>query len=1461
MKKLLSTLIGLATLLSPVSASAVYIVDQGGTGVNTLPTMLLQGNTKSAISGTSSPTVATINATSTTASSSFANGLNLTGGCFSILGACLFNTNWSTTSSNYWLTQTPLGLFFSTTSSNYAVGASIAGTTTTALAEGTNLYFTNARAVSALAGLYEVPLTFIAPLFRTANSISWFGLATTSQPASSNILVSNGTNGVFGVATTTATCTGTVTCAVHTVIGASPVTINGSGASSTLLIDNNTFSGLVTFVQNIVGNITGNAGTATKLATPRAINGVNFDGSAAITINAASSTLLGDNNTFSNVLSTFAGLAAKATQLATPRAINGVNFDGTAPITINAASSTLLADNNNWSGINKNANGNTITVQASYVVSTSTKTGDFTDVQSAINALPSTGGLIHVKCGTYTLPTGINGIAPTVSGTIIEGEGLCTQFNFDKANTTNAIQPNTSNLTNITLRDFYIHQTNATFGGIGINASNTPLIIVQNIKIDGTATSTSIKDTKNLSFYQVWENLDLRGNTSCLDIGGNPVNDNKFKDIRCATQSGNNGFAYYIDSSSSNGAQGNVFDHINSEPTGAGTGLTGIYCANCVDNQFIAPYIENNATGWNMTSNSQRNTFHGGEFVGNTTYTNAGSNNQWLGVDKETKAYNLIMASTTIADVSGNDATVPSLSFIGNTNFAKASQIINMIFSNTTDTGDGLKITNPGSGNSINVVSGKSILQAFTFTNATGTGATTTTNFSNIFTGGFLSIGTSTASTTIYGNSTSTFAGGVNLSNGGCFSIAGVCLSTGGSGALPDWNKQTNFGVLSLTPTTTIPVWANNGIYASSTSQFANIQLYGSSSLQNFTALNATTSNATTTTFNVSGLSTVGVGTGATLATNIQFLNNQNGVAGIAVHNSTAGNEMAMFAGSNGDGSIGSISNSNFKIQTNNTAVAWFTPTGSFALASSTPWGFFSINAFNKGTTPLMVVSSSTGSGATTSPFVLDYLGNLSLTGGSTTLMNFTALNSTSTNATSTNFFSTIGTHTNLTVTSAPIFSALTGLLKGNGSSPLTVAVNGTDFSLNSALSCGAGSHLATVAANGVFTCTADTGTGGGDSFTHPTSFGTTTSATTTALWTKIGLYASTTFMFDNATGTSATTTNSLWSLFSTGDLGRFRTLTATGTGVLNQSSFQNFTFVNATGTNSTSTSEYAFNTFGDIGQFRLINATGTTATSTFSGAVRVATSSNSALTVLDKFGTTYLNVNSASTTGPILEVEMATNTDSLFTVLQNRNVGVSTSSPQALFAVHGQSNFYNPNIFMVASSSKTATTTHFQILASGSIFAPDTIGSASAQTGYWCYDANGQLIRDTAVCIVSARKFKKDIIGLDVGLSDLLKFDFVSYYKKTPLGKGDDGRQMGVIADDVANINPALKEMLVTYDDNGDVHGFRYDQFTALLGKSIQDLNKKIDDKNSNNKVYGLGLLFALYVLYNEWDKRKKHA
>lgn len=143
-----------------------------------------------------------------------------------------------------------------------------------------------------------------------------------------------------------------------------------------------------------------------------------------------------------------------------------------------------------------------------------------------------------------------------------------------------------------------------------------------------------------------------------------------------------------------------------------------------------------------------------------------------------------------------------------------------------------------------------------------------------------------------------------------------------------------------------------------------------------------------------------------------------------------------------------------------------------------------------------------------------------------------------------------------------------------------------------------------------------------------------------------------------------------------------------------------------------------------------------------------------------------------------------------------------------------------------------TSSTAAFSIDTNGKVFFPSTAASTGVQTGAWCFDSNGQLIRESAVCTVSARKFKTDIQPLSVGLTDLEKMNFVSYFKKVPLNAEDSHKQMGVIADDVAQISPDLNEMLVTYDGggtSGDVHAFRYDQFTALLGQSIKDLDAKV--------------------------------
>ncbi|EEY7958692.1 phage tail protein [Escherichia coli] len=67
-----------------------------------------------------------------------------------------------------------------------------------------------------------------------------------------------------------------------------------------------------------ISNISGNAGTATRLQTARRINNVPFDGTSDITI------------------SNISGNAGTATRLQTARRINNVPFDGTSDITITA---------------------------------------------------------------------------------------------------------------------------------------------------------------------------------------------------------------------------------------------------------------------------------------------------------------------------------------------------------------------------------------------------------------------------------------------------------------------------------------------------------------------------------------------------------------------------------------------------------------------------------------------------------------------------------------------------------------------------------------------------------------------------------------------------------------------------------------------------------------------------------------------------------------------------------------------------------------------------------------------------------------------------------------------------------------------------------------------------------------------------------------------------------------------
>lgn len=92
-------------------------------------------------------------------------------------------------------------------------------------------------------------------------------------------------------------------------------------------------------------SVSGNAGTATKLATARTINGVSFDGPANITITAAAN---------GGTSAACSGNAATATTLATARTINGTAFNGSANIT---TANWGTARNISIGGVAKSVNG------------------------------------------------------------------------------------------------------------------------------------------------------------------------------------------------------------------------------------------------------------------------------------------------------------------------------------------------------------------------------------------------------------------------------------------------------------------------------------------------------------------------------------------------------------------------------------------------------------------------------------------------------------------------------------------------------------------------------------------------------------------------------------------------------------------------------------------------------------------------------------------------------------------------------------------------------------------------------------------------------------------------------------------------------------------------------------------------------------------------------------------------
>ena len=159
---------------------------------------------------------------------------------------------------------------------------------------------------------------------------------------------------------------------------------------------------------------TGNAATATALATARTIHGVSFDGTANIDLSEVISDTVGamvSSNTETNITVTYqdadntldftigtlnqdtTGNAATATALATARTIGGTSFDGSANIAVGlAATATALATARTIHGVSFDGTANidlseVISDTVGAMVSSNTETGITVTYQDADNTI------------------------------------------------------------------------------------------------------------------------------------------------------------------------------------------------------------------------------------------------------------------------------------------------------------------------------------------------------------------------------------------------------------------------------------------------------------------------------------------------------------------------------------------------------------------------------------------------------------------------------------------------------------------------------------------------------------------------------------------------------------------------------------------------------------------------------------------------------------------------------------------------------------------------------------------------------------------------------------------------------------------------------------------------------------------------------------------------------------------
>jgi len=268
---------------------------------------------------------------------------------------------------------------------------------------------------------------------------------------------------------------------------------------------------------------------------------------------------------------------------------------------------------------------------------------DYTDIQSALDAVPTGGATIYVSDGTYTIITPL--LFKKSSTTLILSAGAVVQANMGLA------AFSTSGMIRVNATDGSIARCRWTGGkmentsgtqGVAIDLDNTTLCYYDHITISGFATAIRMVDSTNITFYNACEDIRILLCTNGVNVGGTLANWNYFKNIRCSIVVGGGGTCLDITN-----ARGLTFEHCDWENSTA-TGLTGAHIeGTCRGITFINNWFENNEFNVVIDSGAESTTF-----VRCTIHNETGT-----GTPLTDNGIDTMLLNTSISDSTGGEKT------------------------------------------------------------------------------------------------------------------------------------------------------------------------------------------------------------------------------------------------------------------------------------------------------------------------------------------------------------------------------------------------------------------------------------------------------------------------------------------------------------------------------------------------------------------------------------------------------------------------------------------------------------------------------------------------------------------------------------------------------------------------------------------------------------------------------------